>query len=54
MGEARHLQTVGTGESYCIEHVSIQWYGHFQENLENGLKFYSLNFNGILHVFDRT
>ena len=28
--------------------------GHFHENLENGLKFYSLNYNGILHVFDRT
>ena len=28
--------------------------GHFHENLENGLKFYSLNFNGILHVFNRT
>ena len=27
--------------------------GHFHENFENGLKFYSLNFNGILHVFDR-
>ena len=24
LGEARHLQTVGTGESSCIEHVSIQ------------------------------
>ena len=28
--------------------------GHFHENLENGLKFYSWNFNGTLHVFDRT
>ena len=28
--------------------------GHFHENLENGLNFYSLNFNGILHVFDKT
>ena len=28
--------------------------GHFHENLENGLTFYSLNLNGLLHVFDRT
>ena len=25
--------------------------GHFHENLENGLKFYSLNINGIYHMF---
>ena len=29
-------------------------HGHFHDNLENGLKFYSLNFNSILHVFNRT
>ena len=58
----------GSG-SVCISHQSDLeglvskhqgWFdgklprGHFHENLENGLKFYSLNFNGILHVFDRT
>ena len=29
-------------------------HGHFYDNLENGLKLYSLNFNSILHVFNRT
>ena len=37
------------GKENVLLHV-----GHFHEILENGLKFYSLNFNGILHVFDRT
>ena len=27
---------------------------HCHDNLENGLKLYSLYFNGLLHVFDIT
>ena len=36
-----------------LTQLQLETTGHFHENLENGLKFYSLNFNGILHVFDR-
>ena len=38
---------------YIIYNVHGHASTHFNENLKNGLKFYSLNFNGILHVSDR-
>ena len=40
------------GLSLAKDNVTVTFMatGHFHENLENGLKFYSLNFNGILHV----
>ena len=49
---------INTGNMQLCDMAAVQLYemtaGHFHENLENRLKYYSLNFNGILYGFDRT
>ena len=47
---------MGVGQLYEMEggQLFMMAARHMHDKLENGLKCYSLNFNGISHVFDRT